>query len=199
MGLFSGVTKAVGGIVGGVLGSSASNSASKAAASAEKAQLEFDKERYEDWKKVYGPVQDNLSAYYSNLSSDYYETMGLEAFELERNSAMDSLNTYLAQRGISDSGIATQLNAEADLNSATTRAQIRRQAPAQLAEEQMNFLSIGLGSNPANSVSNTMASQAAGKRQLANSAASASGQAWSSAISSVGSLVGTGLSTYFGE
>lgn len=199
MGLFSGVTKAVGGIVGGVLGSSASNSASKAAASAEKAQLEFDKERYEDWKKVYGPVQDNLSAYYSNLSSDYYETMGLEAFELERNSAMDSLNTYLAQRGISDSGIATQLNAEADLNSATTRAQIRRQAPAQLAEEQMNFLSIGLGSNPANGVSNTLASQATGKRQLANSAASASGQAWSSAISSVGSLVGTGLSTYFGE
>jgi hypothetical protein len=199
MGLFGGITKAVGGIVGGVLGSSASKSASSSASSAERAQLDFAKQQYEDWKNVYGPVQDNLSSYYSNLSPDYYETLGLENFELERNNAMDQMDTYLAQQGLVGSGIATQLKATADLTAASERAKIRRQAPQQVATDQMNFLSIGMNANPAPSVSSTLADQAAGARQRANAAASASGQAWNAATQSVGSVVETGLSSYFGD
>lgn len=199
MGLFGGITKAVGGIVGGVLGSSASSSASKSASKAEQAQLDFAKQQYEDWKNVYGPVQDNLSSYYSNLSPDYYETLGLENFELERNNAMDQLNTYLAQQGLSDSGIATQLRSTADLSAASERAKIRRNAPVQAATDKMNFLSIGMNANPAPQVSQTLADQAAGARSRANAAASASGQAWNSAVQSVGSVVETGLSSYFGD
>lgn len=196
---WSAVAVAGASVAGSLISSNASSKASKSASAASKEQLEFDKQRYEDWKNVYGPIQDNLSSYYSNLTPDYYETLGLEAFELERNNAMDSIETSLAQRGITDSGVATQIKAEADLGAATTRAQIRRQAPAQLAQEQMNFLAVGQGANPANSVSSTLSQQANSARQTANSAASASGQAWNSAIQSVGSLVGTGLSTYFGD
>lgn len=196
---WSAVAVAGASVAGSLISSNASSKASKSASAASKEQLEFDKQRYEDWKNVYGPIQDNLSSYYSNLTPDYYETLGLEAFELERNNAMDSIETSLAQRGITDSGIATQIKAEADLGAATTRAQIRRQAPAQLAQEQTNFLAVGQGANPANSVSNTLSQQANSARQTANSAASASGQAWNSAIQSVGSVVGTGLSTYFGD
>lgn len=186
-------------VVGGVISSNASSKASKSAAASDKASLEFNKQQYEDWKSVYGPVQDNLSSYYSSLTPDYYETLGLEAFELERNNAMSQIETSLAQRGISDSGIASQIRAEADLGAATTRAQIRRQAPQQAATDQMNFLAVGMNANPAPSVSKSLADQAAGARQRANDAAAASGQAWNSATQSVGSLVETGLSSYFGD
>lgn len=186
-------------VAGSLISSNASKKASKSASSADKATLEFNQKQYDDWKSVYGPVQDNLSSYYSSLTPDYYETLGLEAFELERNSAMDQIETSLAQRGISDSGIASQIRSEADLGAATTRAQIRRQAPQQVATDKMNFLAVGMNANPAPSVSKTLSDQAAGARQRANAAASASGQAWNSAAQSVGSLVETGLSSYFGD
>lgn len=186
-------------VAGSLISSNASKKASKSASSADKATLEFNQKQYDDWKSVYGPVQDNLSSYYSSLTPDYYETLGLEAFELERNSAMDQIETSLAQRGISDSGIASQIRSEADLGAATTRAQIRRQAPQQVATDKMNFLAVGMNANPAPSVSKTLSDQAAGARQRADAAASASGQAWNSAAQSVGSLVETGLSSYFGD
>lgn len=203
MGLFGGITKAIGsvaepvvGAVGGILGS---NSANKAASAAESTQLDFEKQQYEDWKAVYGPVQDNLGAYYSNLTPDYYETIGLENFQLERNAAIDQLNTYLARNGIEDSGVALQLRAGADLNAAAERAKIRREAPQQARQDQMNFLSIGMNANPAPSVSNTLGQQAAGARARANDAAASAGEATGKAVSAVGSLVQTGLSSYFGE
>ena len=186
-------------VAGSLISSNASKKASKSASSADKATLEFNQKQYDDWKSVYGPVQDNLSSYYSSLTPDYYETLGLEAFELERNSAMDQIETSLAQRGISDSGIASQIRSEADLGAATTRAQIRRQAPQQAATDKMNFLAVGMNANPAPSVSKALSDQATGARQRANAAASASGQAWNSAAHSVGSLVETGLSSYFGD
>lgn len=186
-------------VAGSLISSNASKKAAKSANASDKAALEFNKQQYEDWKSVYGPIQDNLSSYYSSLTPDYYETLGLEAFELERNSAMDQIETSLAQRGISDSGIATQIRAGADLGAATTRAQIRRQAPQQAATDKMNFLAVGMNANPAPSVSKTLSDQAAGARQRANTAAAASGQAWNSAAQSVGSLLETGLSSYFGD
>jgi hypothetical protein len=85
------------------------------------------------------------------------------------------------------------------LGAATERAKIRRQAPQQVAADQMNFLSVGMNANPAPSVSKTLADQAAGARERANAAASASGQAWNSTTQAVGSLVETGLSSYFGD
>lgn len=199
MGLFSGVVSAVGGLVGGVLGQSSANSASKAASSAEAAQLDFAKEQYEDWKNVYGPIQDNLSSYYSNLTPDYYAALGLEAFETERTTSMNQLDTYLAQRGLSNSGVAAELKANAGLEAASQRAQIRRSAPAQVAADQMNFLGIGMNANPAPQVANTLSQQAQSARSNANTAAAASGQAWGKAATSVGSLLETGLSSYLGS
>jgi uncharacterized sporulation protein YeaH/YhbH (DUF444 family) len=199
MGLFSGIVSAATGVVGAVIGGNSANKAAGQASKSEAAQLEFAQQQYDDWKAVYGPVQDNLSSYYSNLSPDYYEALGLEAFELERNNAMEQISTSLAQRGIKDSGIAAEINANADLSAASTRAQIRRQAPVQMATDQQNFLSIGMNASPAPSVSQALNSQAVGARQRSNAASASAGQAWSSATSSLGTLAETGLSHYLGK
>ena len=196
---WSAVAVAGASLAGSVISSSSANKASKQAGQAEAAQLEFAQKQYDDWKAVYGPVQDNLSSYYSNLTPDYYEALGLEAFELERNNAMEQINTSLAQRGIKDSGVAAEITANADLSAASTRAQIRRQAPVQMATDQQNFLAIGMNANPAPSVSESLNSQAVGARQRSNAASAAAGQAWGSATSSLGTLAETGLSAYLGK
>lgn len=185
-------------VAGSLISSNASSKASKASTAADAAQLDFAKEQYSDWKSVYGPIQDNLSSYYSNLTPDYYAALGLEAFETERATAMDQLDTSLAQRGITNSGLAAELTSNANLNAATQRAQIRRAAPSQVATDQMNFLGVGMNANPAPQVSQALGDQATAARSRANSAASASGQAWGKAASSVGSLLETGLSSYLG-
>lgn len=186
-------------VAGAVISSNASSKASKRASAADAEQLNFAKQQYADWKSVYGPVQDNLGAYYSNLSPDYYEALGLENFELERNAAMEQINNSLAQRGIQDSGIADEIKSKAELESAKTRAQIRREAPQQARQDQMNFLSVGMNANPAPSVSKALSDQSANARNTANLAAANAGAATSKATSAVGSLIQTGLSSYFGD
>lgn len=196
--MFGSIVSAVGGIVGGVMGAKGASDASKAAAKASDAELQFNQQRYDDWKAVFGPVQDNLSAYYSNLTPAYYEAVGLEAFELENNRALEGINTMLAQRGITDSGIAAQFKQEAALEAASARANIRRQAPVQAAGDQQAFLALGMGSNPADSVANTLGRNAASARNSANAAASSQADTFSNLTKSVGSLAEIGLTAYMG-
>lgn len=161
-------------VVGGVSSNVASNRASGAAdrqtAAAERAserELQFAKERYADWKDVFGDVQDNLSDYYTNLSPEFIEAQGLEAIEQERALASERINETFAQRGLGTSGLRVQ--AENDLTMATAgeRAQVRANAPMQTAQEQSRFLQIGLGQNPENSISNAYARNTQAQSNLA--------------------------------
>lgn len=198
-----GAVAVAGAAVGGSLLSS--RSASKATAAQSKAssdELAFNQQRYDDWINVYGPIQDNLSDYYEQLTPEYYATMGLEEFEKERASAQEALTTNLAQRGIAaNSGVALQLQNNLDTQSAETRASIRRNAQSTVNQEKQNFLSIGIGSNPAGNVANTLANQTANATNLANAANTAAGQSWGNTVNTLfqsGGLVNnlvTGLSS----
>jgi len=175
-------------------------SADKATASADRNaanELAFNQQRYDDWKEVYGPIQDNLAQYYGSITPDMYEVQGLEAFNKELEFEQTKLNESLAQRGITDSGVAAQLEAQQSLGAAQTRAQIRMQAPALAAEEQSRFLQIGLGQNPANSVANTLSNQSMMSRQNATAQQQAAGQAAAAAVGELGNAAGA-LSNYYG-
>ena len=187
---------AVGAIGGSVISSRASSKASKRAADAQDAQLSFDMERYDDWQNIFGGVQENLANYYNSISPDYYVAAGLEAFEKEREAQMGKLNETLAQRGLSNSGLAATVATENAISSAEARASIRREAPRQAREDQSSFLQIGMGQNPGSSVSSTLGSIATNAQTQANQASQAAGQAVSSAISSTGKAITQGYEVW---
>lgn len=187
---------AVGAVGGAVISSRASSKASKRAADAQNNQLNFDMERYDDWQNIFGGVQENLSNYYNSISPDYYIASGLEAFEKEREAQMGKLNETLAQRGLSNSGLAATVATEDAISSAEARAGIRREAPRQAREDQSRFLQIGMGQNPGSSISSTLGNIAVNAQTQANQASQAAGQAMSSAISSTGKAVVQGYDAW---
>lgn len=126
--------------------------AAKASAAAQQAsvdmteeQLAFQREQYDDWKNVYGDLQENLGNYYNNLDPKDYEARGLQAVQQEFQAAKSNVDRTLAQRGISSSGIQAATDVSFAQQLASTRAGVRLSAPETVAKEQQGFLGIGLG------------------------------------------------------
>ena len=181
---------AVAAVGGAVISSQGAKSAAKTAANAQNAQLNFDQQRYDDWNNVFGGLQENLSNYYNSVNPDYYVAAGLEAFEKEREAQMTRLDETLAQRGLQNSGIAATAGREDAISAAETRANIRREAPRQAREDQSRFLQIGMGQNPASSVSSTLGNISQNATNVSNAAQQAAGQAAGQAVSTVGKAFG---------
>jgi len=168
-------------IYGAVSASGAADDAAKAQEKANAEQLAWEKEQYAEWKETYGPLEDNLAEYYNNLTPTLRTMQGLQAFEKEKNVAMTSLRENLAQRGIATSGIAAQTETSVALESAAARAQIRADAPMEVAKEKASFLNIGLGNNPSN-VSGVLADRSTEAGRVASATASAAGPALREAV-----------------
>jgi hypothetical protein len=180
----------------GITAYSASESAEdaqSAASDSADASLGFERQKYNDWKAAYGDIQTNLSDYYNTLTPDMYEAQGLEIFQQEHQAALETARTTLAQRGILDSGIAAQVELQGAQDLAEGRAKIRQEAPLAVEAERLNFLQVGLGLNPGDSLSSALSSEANRTSLAAREAAAASGAATQSAVEAIG----TGLSTYF--
>ena len=56
-------------VIGAGMQASSASDAADAAAQASAEELAFAQQQYDDWQEVYGPIQDNLSDYYSNLTN----------------------------------------------------------------------------------------------------------------------------------
>jgi len=177
-------------IVGAGASVYSANKASKEAKQSSANSIAFEQQKLDDWNATYGPVEDNLSEYYNNLTPEYYEAVGLENFAQEQQTTMARLDESLAQRGLDPaSGISASLHAQSELEGAETRAAIRRDAPRAVAEDKSRFLSIGLGQNPGSSLSNEMSNQASESRRRATASEQVAGQAIGSAISTTGSAL----------
>lgn len=177
-------------VVSGAMSSKAAGDAADASSDAAAAQLAFEQQRYDDWQAVYGPIQDNLSNYYQNVTPEYYAAVGLETFEQQYQTSLKRMDETFAQRGIDpSSGLAASMEAQAELAAAETRAGIRRDSERQAAEDQSRFLQIGLGQNPASSVSGALSQQTQMAQQQSIAAQQAAGQAWAAAIPAVGQAV----------
>lgn len=183
-------------LIGGAMSSKSASKDAKRAANADKAALAFEQEKYDDWMAVYGDLQSNLGKYYNSLTPEYYEAVGLEAFEKERQTAMTKLNEHFAQAGISPrSGVALSIKSQNEMEAARSRADIRRSAPSMAAEEKRQFLQVGLGQNPGAGVGAQLGNQAI----AANNRAAQSSQAAGKAVSSAVNTVGTALGDYFAK
>lgn len=176
----SGIATAIigGAIITGAVASNASNKADKAATN----ELQFAQQQYDDWKDVYGPIQQNLSNYYANLSPEQYITIGNQALEEEYASASTRLSENLAQRGITDSGLAAGMEQAQLFDLAKSKATVRQTAPQAVAEQRLNFLSVGNGNNPSGNYQNALANNTNRLTQNSNSANAAFGQSINTGI-----------------
>ena len=201
--------------VGAIASTSAAKSASKSAAAATSSadaaaklqyeasseQLAFSKQQYDDWQNIYGPIQDNLSSYYKNLSSDTVASLGIQNIEKEYNRSSQLLEQTLAKRGITNSGATTQGITQLESARMLGRAEVQANAPMVAAQQQQGFLSIGLGvqqqataginSAYGNQIS-LLGQQAANSISQANNY---SNQA-AAGYAGIGSSVGQGINTY---
>lgn len=166
------------------------------AMTAEEQQLAFEQQRYDEWKEVYGPMQANLANYHSQMTPEIYAAAGIVDFEAQFEKSQKRMAETLEQRGIVDSGISASIEAQSELAAAEARAGIRRDAEAAVREGQTNFLQIGLGQNPAGSVSNAMGqttqnayNYAMRLEQQALRDEAAAGQAIGNAIGSIGNAI----------
>lgn len=175
---------AVGSIYSANKASSSADKASKRASAADAAALEFSKEQYQDWLDAFGDIQTNLSEYYNNLTPAFIETQGLQAIEEERQRAMEFINEDLARRGIESSGLAAEVTKEVTMSAARERAKVRAEAPINAAKEQLNFLQVGYGLNPASSIQQTLANQASGANAVARDASAYASRAQGAAVES---------------
>ena len=193
---FAAAIPAIASVGGALLSRNAASKDAKRAANADKAALAFEQEKYDDWMNVYGDLQSNLGKYYNSLTPEYYEAVGLEAFEKERQTAMTKLNEHFAQAGISpQSGVALSIKSQQDMDAARNRADIRRSAPSMAAEEKRQFLQVGLGQNPGAGLGAQLSNQAIAASNRAAASSVAAGQAVSSALSTVGTALGDYLAT----
>ncbi len=158
--------------------SDAADKAASTAAASAGTELDFAKAQYSDWQDTYGAIEDNLAQYYNSLSPEYYETQGLEAFEKEQQRSREQMETMFAQRGLTGSGLETRAFIDQDIAGAETRAGIRVNAPRAAAQEQSDFLRMGLGQNPAGTMQNVLGSQTQMARQDQMTAERGEGAAW---------------------
>jgi len=188
-------------VVGAVSSASASSKASKsanaataAASESSAAQLEFAKEQYADWEKVYGPIQENLSAYYNSLTPEKYETQSIQAINQSYANANKQITQSLAQRGIATSGLAAQAQVDLSTKQAQDTATVRATSDQVVANEKMKFLSLGMGqyANTIAGVSNAYGNQA---NLAAQQSIMYSNQA-AQAAQGVGTALGSGVNSY---
>lgn len=90
------------------------------------------------WEDIFGPVMDNLSSFYSNLTPAMLATTGLEAQQKEFQAAQAQVQKQFAQRGITG-GAQQLIETQMQIDNARARADIRRDAELQVPELQQNF------------------------------------------------------------
>jgi len=164
------------------------------------AELDFAKEKQADWDKVFGPVQDNLSTYFSTLSPDKYEAAGVQKINEEFAKSEQNITRALAQRGITNSGTTAAALTSLQQTAATDRAVVRATAEDKTSAEKKAFLQLGLGQaagiNQLTTAGNA-ALGAAGTNLATQSGAQASAYNTLSqqAGQGVGTAIGTGISS----
>lgn len=202
-------------VIGAGVSMSASKKASKSASAAQASsdsaaqlqyevsmeQLDFQKQQYENWESIFGPIQQNLSNYYKNLSSDTIASSGIQNIEQQYVASRQNLDTQLAKRGITNSGATAAGLTQLETARMLGKADIQTKAPMLAAQQQTGFLAGGLNqqsglqsgiSGAMTNQMNMFGEQSMNKQNMANQYSNQAAQAYAG----IGSSIGTGISSY---
>ncbi len=94
-------------------------------------------------EEIFGPIKENLSNYYSNMSPERYELMGRENIEREYERTNDQIAAVFSNNGMYNSGQALSANLALEQSRELAMGQNTQQAMAQYQGEQMNWLNYG--------------------------------------------------------
>lgn len=108
-------------------------------------EIAFQREQYDDWKDIYGPLQEDLGTYFNNISGDKLAAKQVEQIQQQSQASQQQLDQTLAQRGMSNSGLSAELLNQNLFNTSMAKADAFSNADQLAAQEQMNFLGLGLG------------------------------------------------------
>lgn len=182
---------AVGSALAGSQAASAQSAATRAQAAANAQQLAFQQQQYDDWQAVYGPIQENLSSFYQQLTPETLVASGLQNLQTNYANTQEQFQRTFAQRGIT-TGAQAMLEQQAALTNAEQKAAIRTNAPMQVATAQQGFLNQNV-TNPATArVANAMQSQA----NFYGSQATMYGNQAATAYNQMGQAIQTGIGSY---
>ncbi len=156
--LISGVTDALG--LTNVAGQQAAQDAANANAAGglamskeqiafEQQQLDFQKTQYGDWQNIYGNVEKNVGNYYQTLTPDKLETLGLTNQQNQFQQVQKATKQQFAQSGMGGSGLEQSVLASNILSNAESKTAIRTNAPQAVAQQQEQFIGLGLGQGTA--------------------------------------------------
>lgn len=113
----------------------------------EKEQFAFEKGEYlrksRLFESIYGPIEQNLGGFFNRLTPEVLATAGLETSAKEFDKARSDIKTFIAQRKTGGGGLEAKLLADVEISEAEERAEIRKEAPFKVAEEQQEFLRLG--------------------------------------------------------
>ncbi len=185
---------AVAGVAGANSARKDAKNSQRRADAADQEALDFARAQYDDWKQIFGPIQQNLSSYYQNLTPGRIEAQGREAIELERSDWIQRLDETFQQRGLGDSPMEAFATADVERATALKKAEVRATAPEKVAQQQLGFLTLGYNQNPAGMTQQVLANRSNMQQQLAFKKGEMAGEAIGSAINTVG----TALGDYFG-
>lgn len=179
----------VGGVAGAAISADAAGDAADKASKSSKEALGFEKEKYEDWQSIYGPIEANLSKFYASMTPESLAAQSISEYNKQNEIAIKNTNEMLAQRGMLSSGAAAATKLTGELAGAEQRANIRATADEVVAAEQGRFLQIGLGQNPGASYSQALQNKAITDAGNSARADAAYGQAVGTAITEVGTAL----------
>ncbi len=106
-------------------------------------QQQAAQDQYNDWEAMFGPIQENLSNYYSSMDPKDFARMGKGTIDEAYQTASDSLQKNLAQRGIQGGGVEAGAQAQLESATALARGQNVINAENTYNQAQQSFLQSG--------------------------------------------------------
>lgn len=108
-------------------------------------ELEFQRDQYNEWKDIYGPLQEELGDYFKNLTGQTLAAKQIEQLQAGSQEAQQRIDQELAQRGMGGSGLEAAALTQNLFGTEMAKAGVRASADEMANQQKMGFLGLGLG------------------------------------------------------
>lgn len=191
---FGAVAGAAVGLIGASMASDAAGDAADKAAGSQQAQLDFQMQQYNDWKDIYGPMQEDIADYWKNVNGREMVAQEVQQVQMAQQEANTRIKETMAQRGISGSGLEAGLTNQNIFNTEIQKAMIRNTADERKIAGQTGLLSLGLSQG--SQISAQMSGTSSALANTMYNAGAAQSNIITGATDTLGGVVGYGFDQY---
>jgi hypothetical protein len=102
--------------------------------------IEYWQQSINEWEEMFGPIEQNIADYYTNLDPEKYATEYKTNLQEYTQKYIKQFDETLAQSGVATSGMQLQAQKEAAFKQAQAGAGIDMAAPEIVAQQQQQYL-----------------------------------------------------------